>query len=113
MDFFDFFALLPIDFPGPRSRHDPAENLSGAVGLGLFPVLAFLLVLLAGVWKHPMVALVVLPLAFAGASLALSRVLQTSTGWTVGLTLGCAVLSAMAGGIALVLATFASFFSGF
>jgi hypothetical protein len=114
MDFFDLFALLPMGIPGPRSRDgSPAETLTGAVGTGLLPILGFVLVLFAGVWKHPMIALVVLPLAFAGTSLLLSRLLQTSTGWTVALTLWCAVLSALAGGTALVLATFASFFSGF
>jgi hypothetical protein len=115
MDFLDLFALLlPLGVPDPSSPgRTPEQSLTAAVGLGLLPVLLFVVVLFAGLWRHPVVALGVLPLAFAVATGALGRVLATGTGWTLAVALGCAVVSALAGGIALMLAAFASFFSGF
>jgi hypothetical protein len=114
MDFLDLiFAALPLNWPGSPSRErSPGENLTGALSMMIFPLLALLIVLLAGV-QDPMLALVGIPVWFAAASLLLSWRLRLSTGWTIGTSLGCAVACFVTSGCAYLLGVFASFYSGF
>jgi hypothetical protein len=59
------------------------------------------------------VPLVVVPLAFAAASVLLTRLLHTTAIWTVGMALGCAAMCLLASGFALLLSAFTSFYSAF
>jgi hypothetical protein len=110
----DLFDLIPVSphVPAPRPR-SASENLSGLLGLVVLPCADFALVLFAGVWSGPVIALFVLPAAFALLTFALSRVLGTSVGWTLKVTLGCAIYSFIASGGAFMLALFTSLWAGF
>src|SRR5205085_4600366 len=105
---------FPIGPPGPPGRDRSAEDqAASAVGMALFPIIAFVLVLFTGLWRHTAIALVALPCLFAGLTLLLCRVLRVGAGWTAVATLGSAVACAVAGGVAFLLGVFGSFFSGF
>jgi hypothetical protein len=114
MDFLDFFAFFPIKVPGePSSERSVAENVVGAVGVGVAPVIDFIIVLSANLWEQSTIALFVLPAAFALGTLLLCRSLQVSTASTVMVTLGCAAMCFVASGAAFLLGIFFSFFSEF
>jgi hypothetical protein len=55
----------------------------------------------------------VLPAAFTAAALALCLRLRTRTAWTVQVSLACAIQCWIASGAAVLMGTFASFYSGF
>ena len=114
MDFLDFLNLFPVNLPGEPSRErSTAENVTGAVGLGFAPVIDFMTVLFAGLWEQSTIALLLLPAAFTLATFLLCRRLQVSTGWTAVVTVSCAALCFTASGVAVVMGTFFSLFSGF
>jgi hypothetical protein len=114
MDFLDFLSGFSIGLPGPDSRrHTLAENITGAVGLMAFPTIDFLVALFWDLYKHPFGGMVVLPAAFTLASYLLCRRLQTKTGWTVAVSLGCALLCLVASSAAYLMGVFFSFFSAF
>lgn len=114
MDFLDFMNLLPVNMPGDPSRErSMAENVTGAVGLGVAPVVDFIIVLSADLYEHSTIALLLLPAAFTLATFLLCRRLQVSTAWTVVVSLSCAGLCFAASGTAFLIGIFFSFFSGF
>lgn len=113
MDFLDLLAAaLPFNFPGSR-RASAQENIAGAVGFGVFPILDFFVVLLGGLYENTAVAGIVLPVAFGVGSFAVCRLLRVSTGWTLLVSFACLALCMVASGVAILLAVFASFYSGF
>ena len=75
--------------------------------------LAGMIVLFGDMWMNMAVPLVIVPVAFAAASILLTRLLRTTAIWTVGMALGCAALCLLASGSALLLSAFTSFYSGF
>jgi hypothetical protein len=113
MDFFDIFSVFPPSLPGSASRRSPREDLAGAFGLMLFPMLDFFIVLFAELYKHPTVAGVVLPVGFGATSVLLCRLLRISTGWTLVVSLGCVALCLVGSMSALLLGVFMSIFSTF
>jgi hypothetical protein len=114
MDFLDFTNLLPVSLPGePSRRQTPEENLTGALGLIVFPAIDFLIVLFGNLYEHSLVAMVVLPATFTLATFLLCRRVETSTAWTVSTTLGCALLCLVTSGVAFLMGLFFSFFSAF
>jgi hypothetical protein len=70
-------------------------------------------VLLADLYEHPVVAMMVLPGAFTLATFLLCRRLETSTGWTVTVSPGCFLICLVVSGIAYLMGLFFSFFSAF
>jgi hypothetical protein len=114
VDFLDFIAAFPVGLPGEPSRgRTTEENITGAVGLGVLPAIDFLIVLLANLYEHPFVAMLLLPAVFTLATVLLCKRLETSTGWTVTAGLGCSLLCLVASGAAFLLGLFFSFFSAF
>jgi hypothetical protein len=114
MDFLDIFAVLPPNVPGATSRERSLqENIAGAVGLMIFPVLDFVIVLLARLYETPIVAGAVLPGAFASMSLILCGFLRVSRGWTIVVALGCLFLCLTASMAAMLLGVFVSIYSAF
>jgi hypothetical protein len=81
--------------------------------LTAFPVVDFLVVLLAELYLHPWVAMVAMPAAFGLGALALCRMIRASFAATVAIALGCAALCFAASGAALLVGVFASFYSEF
>jgi hypothetical protein len=113
MDIGDLFlAFLVPDAGGSRREGEPGEQLSAAVGCGLFPIVTFCLVLFAGGWRSGTVA-ALLPVGFAAASVLLSRALGIGAGPTLRVAVGSVMLCGVASGFALLLGVFGSFFSGF
>jgi hypothetical protein len=113
MDLGDLFlASLPLGGSGSRRDSSPAEQLSAAVGCGLFPIADFSLVLFAGGWRHGSMALW-LPVVFTVLSVLLGRMLRVGTASTLQVALGCIFFCFLASGVAFLLAVFGSFFSGF
>ena len=112
MDLFDLFAVLPLDWAGgtPPSKRSFPGNLVGFVSLTLFPLLAFVIVLFGPLGTT---LVVVLSAAFAVASLLLARLTGSSTASALVMALTCALMCMIAGGIAFLLAVFASFYSAF
>jgi hypothetical protein len=114
MMFLDLLGMLPFDPPGSASRQRlPSENLTGALSLTIFPGLDFVIVLFGEMGTSLAVPLVVVPVAFAAASVLLTRLLRTTAIWTVGMALGCAAMCLLASGFALLLSVFTSFYSAF
>jgi hypothetical protein len=114
MDFLDFMNLFPVNMPGHASRErSVAENVTGAVGLGVAPIADFIIVLSADLWEQSTIALLLLPAAFTLAILLLCRRLQVSTAWTVIVTLSCAGMCFVASGTAFLMGVFFSIFSAF
>jgi hypothetical protein len=114
MMFLDLLGMLPFDPPGSASRQrPPGENLTGALSLTIFPGVDFVVVLLGDMEMSLTVPLVIVPVAFAAASVLLTRLLRTRAIWTVGMALGCAAMCLLASGFALLLSAFTSFYSGF
>jgi hypothetical protein len=112
--FLDLLGMLPFDPPGSASRQrPPEENLTGALGLTIFPGVDFVIVLFGDMGMSLTVPLVVVPLAFAAASVLLAGLLRTRAIWTVGIALGCAAMCLFASGFALLLSAFTSFYSAF
>ena len=94
MNFFDVFAL-PFGLPGPPNRErSPGELLAVVIAYFVLPLLGFVVVLFAGMWQQPVIAMVGFPIAFAGASVVV-----------------CALLNLC--GVAFLLGVVGSFFSGF
>jgi hypothetical protein len=96
-----------------RGTRSPAESVSGLAGLTLFPVLDLMLILGADLHDDLLVALVVLPAAFAAAALLLCVGARTSARWTVKVTLGCAGMCEFASLMGALLGTITSLYSGF
>jgi hypothetical protein len=113
MDFFDFLAFFPIGAGGSSRDRPPEENVSQGVALTVFPILDFVIVLFAGVWKDATVSFIVLPAAFTLVSVLLSRRLEVGGGFTAVTAIGCAIFCLLASGIGGLLGGFASFFSTF
>lgn len=114
MDFFDFIPIVPPRFPGePSKGRSAGENVTGALGTLVFPLANFALVLIAGLWKHPILAVFGMPAIFTAATFMLGRALGASTRWTVQACFGCALACFVAGGIAFLMGVLASFYSGF
>jgi hypothetical protein len=114
MDIFDLLAAAPFDLPGMGSRdRDPRENAVAGISLVGFPLVDFSVVLFAGVYSRPTLALLVLPLLFAAACAVLSRALRISLGAALKTTVGCALLCLLASIFASFLGAIASFYSGF
>lgn len=111
MDLGDLFSL-PVP-AGRRRRSTPGEHLAAGVGIVGFPTLVFLIVLFGGLYDSFVAAMIVLPLAFTGAAFLLSRYLQNSPRATAEVTLGCALLCALASAAASLLGTIGSILSGF
>ena len=110
----DLLGMLPSGPPRSGSRErTPGENLTGAISLTIFPGIDFVIVLFGDMWMNMAVPLVIVPVAFAAASVLLTRLLRTTAIWTVGMALGCAALCLLASGSALLLSAFTSFYSGF
>jgi hypothetical protein len=113
MDIGDLFlAFLLPGAGGSRQDSSPGEQLSAAVGCGVFPIADFSLVLFAGGWRSGTVA-ALLPIGLAAASVVLSRLLAIGVGATLRVALGSVMLCGLASGFALMLGVFGSFFSGF
>jgi hypothetical protein len=114
MDFFDVFALLPFGLPGPRGGdRSPGELLAGVIAYFVLPLLAFVLVLFAGLWAYPVIAMVALPIAFAGVSVLVCALVDLPTPTTLVTGLACALSTFIVSGIAFLLGVVGSFFSGF
>jgi hypothetical protein len=113
MDFFDFFAFLPVGGGGGSRDRPPEENVSQGVALTVFPILDFVIVLFAGAWKEAALAFIVLPAAFTLASVVLSRRLETSGGFTAVTAIGCLLFCFLASGLGGLLGGLASFFQTF
>ena len=114
MDIGDWLDFFPIGPPGPPGRdRAPEDQAAAGIGTAIFPIVDFLLVLFTGLWRHPAIALAVLPALFSGISFLLCRMLRVGPGWTLVVILGTAAMCAVAGGAAFLLAIFGSFFSGF
>jgi hypothetical protein len=110
MDLFDF---LPIGVPGPPEGRTTEESVSSAVAMAIFPLLDVVVVLATGLYENLTATFVLLPLAFALATVLLCRGLGVGGGWTAVSTLGCVLACAFAGGIALLVGIFASLFTAF
>jgi hypothetical protein len=91
----------------------PAQNLAGGVGAVALPVLGFVLVLFAGLWQHPVIALVLLPAAFVVLSVALSARVGNDSSWTLRVALECAIASVISCGAATFLGALAGFYRDF
>jgi hypothetical protein len=114
MSFFDLLALLPFDLPSSGSRpREPGEGISGALALAVFPAADFAIVLFGPAWTGLAVPTLVVPAAFTGVSVLVTRLLGTSVSWTVRVAVGCAALCFVASGFAFLLRVFASFYSSF
>jgi hypothetical protein len=109
----DLLHLLPPDLGSPGRARSPAENLTGGLATFVLPIADFLAVLFGELYRHPAVAIIVLPAASTVASLVLARWLRTSTTWTVTVTLACAALCFIASGGGFLLGLFLSFYSEF
>jgi hypothetical protein len=114
MDIGDLFFIGAASATGgPRRKLSPQENIAYGVGGVLFPLLTFLIVLFGELWRHAVIAMVGLPAVFSVISYYLARRLDTGTGFTWKVTLGCAVSSFVTGAIAWLMALFFSFFQSF
>ena len=109
MDLGDF---LPADIPGGSPGRSTEEQVASAVGCGLLPLLDFMLVLLAGVWRDGTLA-VLLPVGFAALAALLCRRLEVRTGAAILTTFGCLVFCFVATGVAFLFAGIGSFYSTF
>jgi hypothetical protein len=110
VDIFDLFATL--DVPGTRPR-DRRETAAAAIGALAFPLLDFAIVLFAGAYTRPVLALVVLPVLFTAASAMVCRLLQLSGAATLRTTLACVVMCFLASAAGFLLGVISSFYSGF
>jgi hypothetical protein len=95
------------------SSRSPAEDVTAMLGLVVCPVADFVIVLFAGVWRETVVALLVLPLAFAAGSLVLGSVLGTRVSWRLVTCSGCLLLCFTASGAARLLGIFDAIYAGF
>ena len=113
MNFFDVFAL-PFGLPGPPNRErSPGELLAAVIAYFVLPLLGFVVVLFAGMWQQPVIAMVGFPIAFAGASVVVCALLNLSTAVSLWMGLACALSTFIVCGVAFLLGVVGSFFSGF
>jgi hypothetical protein len=112
VDIFDLIATFHVPGAAPRSR-DPRENAVAAIAMLGFPLADFSIVLFAGAYTRPLLALIVLPLLFAVAALLLARALKVSAGPTLKITVLCVIVCFLASVFGLFLGGIASLYSGF
>lgn len=91
----------------------PEESLSGAIAIGLLPIVCFCVVMFTGVADDPTVAMVVVPGVAAAVAAVLARALGTRSGWIFVCGAGSFLASFAASGTAWLLALFGSIFSTF
>jgi hypothetical protein len=96
-----------------RGTRTPAENTSGLVGLTLFPVLDLVLILATRLHDELVLALLVLPAAFAGAAFLLCSYSRAGHRWALRVTLACAGMCLFASTLGVLLGTVTSLYSGF
>jgi hypothetical protein len=114
MDPFDLIPIVPPNLPGESSPQlTDSQRFVFGVSSTLLPTLSFLLVLFAGFAAHPAVALAVLPLTGAAASLLIARLLSVSRPWGLVIALGALAFCLIGDTIALFLHELAQFFHDF
>jgi len=100
-------------WPGDGRRpEDPYEQTTGLVGVLALPMMAFCLVLFAGV-VDPMLALIAIPPVCVALATGLCLLLRTAGTWTARTALGSGVMSFVACGCAWLMAIFVTFFKSF
>ena len=92
---------------------DGASRLAAVIAYFVLPLLGFVVVLFAGMWQQPVIAMVGFPIAFAGASVVVCALLNLSTAVTLLTGLACWLSSFILCGVAFLLGVVGSFFSGF
>jgi hypothetical protein len=115
MDLGDLFNFLPIAPGGAvRRERSPAEQLCAGLAMFGLPLVGGCLVFFARLGlHHSAIALFVLPLALAGVACLVCIRLRTPGGSTVLNTAGCALMSFVWCGGALLLDVFVGFFRAF
>jgi hypothetical protein len=106
-------AGFPGAGPNLGRNLSPAQNVASGVGTVALPILGFVVVLLAGLWQHPLIALVLLPASFIVLSVALSARLGNESSWTARVALECAIASVICCAGASLLGAIAGFYRDF
>jgi hypothetical protein len=112
VDMFDLLAASFVGGRGPGKNATPAEQLAAGLATLIFPAVLFCVVLFAGLWRHPAVALM-LGAGFTVASFVIARLLSQRLRFVITTTLGGALFNVIAGGAALLFAGIADFYRTF